>query len=76
MAGIQAAARAHARHHCAAVAEEWVATPLAVRQFLAALLTIVTLQKQQHRHLLTFVTEAIEAHRAGRHAPTLLPTQL
>jgi hypothetical protein len=45
-----------------------------VRQFLAALLTIVTLQKQQHRHLLTFVAEAIEAHRAGRHAPTLLPT--
>ncbi len=33
------------------LAEDWAATPLAVRQFLSALLTVVTLQQQQIAHL-------------------------
>src|SRR5215510_13635098 len=33
------------------LAEDWAATPLAVRHFLSALLTVVSLQQQQIAHL-------------------------
>jgi transposase len=43
-------------------------------RFVERMLTVSATCRQQQRHLLTFVTEAIEAHWAGRLAPTLLPT--
>jgi transposase len=43
-------------------------------RFVERILTVSATCRQQQRHLLTFLTEAIEAHWAGRAAPTLLPT--
>jgi transposase len=43
-------------------------------RFVERILTVSATCRKQQRHLLTFVTEAIEAHWAGRPAPTLLPT--
>ncbi len=43
-------------------------------RFVERILTVSAPCRKQQRHLLTFVTEAIEAHWAGRPAPMLLPT--
>jgi len=43
-------------------------------RFVERILTVSATCRQQERHLLTFVTEAIAAHWAGRPAPALLPT--
>jgi transposase len=45
-------------------------------RFVERMLTVSASCRKQQRHLLTFVTEAIAAHWAGRPAPTLLPTAL
>jgi transposase len=45
-------------------------------QFVERILSVSATCRQQQRHLLTFVTEAISAYWAGRPAPTLLPTAL
>jgi transposase len=45
-------------------------------RFVERILTISATCRKQQRHLLTFVTEAIDAYWAGRPAPTLLPTPL
>jgi transposase len=45
-------------------------------RFVERILTVSATCRKQHRHLLTFVTEAIAAHWAGRPAPTLLSTSL
>jgi len=42
--------------------------------FVERILTVSPTCRQQQRHLLTFVTEAIAAYWAGLLAPTLLPT--
>jgi transposase len=44
--------------------------------FVERILTVSASCRKQQRHLLTFVTEAIAAHWAGRPAPTLLSTPL
>jgi transposase len=41
--------------------------------FVERILSVSATCRQQQRHLLTFVTEAITAYWAGRPAPTLLP---
>ena len=41
--------------------------------FVERILSVSATCRQQHRHLLTFVTEAITAYWAGQPAPTLLP---
>lgn len=41
--------------------------------FVERILSVSATCRQQHQHLLTFVTEAISAYWAGRPAPTLLP---
>jgi transposase len=45
-------------------------------RFVERILTVSATCRKQQRHLLTFVTEAIAAHWAGRPAPTLLSTPL
>jgi transposase len=45
-------------------------------RFVERILTVSATCRKQQRHLLTFVTEAIDAYWAGRPAPTLLPTPL
>jgi transposase len=45
-------------------------------RFVERILTVSATCRKQNRHLLTFVTEAIEAYWAGRPAPTLLSTPL
>jgi transposase len=45
-------------------------------RFVERILTVSATCRKQQRHLLTFVTEAIEAHWAGRPAPTLLSIPL
>jgi transposase len=45
-------------------------------RFVERILTVSASCRKQNRHLLTFVTEAIEAYWAGRPAPTLLSTPL
>lgn len=45
-------------------------------RFVERILTVSATCRKQQRHLLTFVTEAIAAHWAGRSAPTLLSTSL
>jgi transposase len=45
-------------------------------RFVERLLTVSATCRKQQRHLLTFVTEAIAAHWAGRPAPTLLSSAL
>jgi transposase len=45
-------------------------------RFVERILTVSATCRKQQRHLLTFVTEAIEAYWAGRPAPTLLPTPM
>jgi transposase len=42
--------------------------------FVAHILTVTTTCRQQQRHVLTFLTDAVRAHWAGLPAPTLLPT--
>ena len=42
-------------------------------RFVERILNVSATCQKQQRHLLTFVTEAIQAHWAGRPAPTLLP---
>lgn len=42
-------------------------------RFVERILTVSATCRKQERHLLTFVTEAIDAYWAGRPAPTLLP---
>ena len=39
-----------------------------------ALMTVVATRKQQHRHILAYVTAACEAALGGAPAPSLLPT--
>lgn len=43
-------------------------------QFVAHILTVTATCRQQERHVLTFLTEAVAAHWAGRPAPTLITT--
>lgn len=43
-------------------------------RFVERILTVSATCRQQNRHLLTFLTEAIEAYWAGRPAPTLIST--
>jgi transposase len=43
-------------------------------RFVERILTVTTSCRQQERHVLTFLTEAISAHWAGRPAPTLMTT--
>jgi len=43
-------------------------------RFVERILTVSATCRKQQRHLLTFVTEAIDAYWAGRPAPILLPT--
>ena len=45
-------------------------------RFVERILTVSATCRKQQRHLLTFVTEAIEAYWAGRPAPTLLPAPM
>lgn len=42
--------------------------------FVERILTVAATCRQQQRHLLTFLTDAVQAHRAGRPPPSLLPT--
>lgn len=42
-------------------------------QFVEAMMTVVTTLKQQHRHVLAYLTEACEAAYTGLPAPSLLP---
>jgi transposase len=44
--------------------------------FVERILSVSATCRQQHRHLLTFVTEAVAAYWAGLPAPTLFPTAL
>ena len=43
-------------------------------RFVEAMMTVVATLKQQHRHVLDYVTAACEAARWGEPAPSLLPT--
>jgi transposase len=43
-------------------------------QFVARMLTVIATCRQQDRHLLTFLTDAISAHWAGQSAPVLVQT--
>jgi transposase len=45
-------------------------------RFVERILTVSATCRKQQRHLLTFVTAAIEAYWAERPAPTLLPTPI
>lgn len=45
-------------------------------RFVERMLSVSATCRKQQRHLLTFVTEAIEAHWAGRPAPLLFPATL
>lgn len=45
-------------------------------RFVERILSVSATCRKQQRHLLTFVTEAIEAYWAGRPAPILLPATL
>jgi transposase len=45
-------------------------------RFVERILTVSATCRKQQRHLLTFVTEAIAAHWAGRPAPILLSTHM
>ena len=42
-------------------------------RFVERMLTVSATCAQQERHLLTFLTEAVEAHWCGRPAPALVP---
>src|SRR5215468_5463782 len=42
-------------------------------RFVEAMMTVVTTLKQQHRNVLTYLTEACEAAYTGLPAPSLLP---
>jgi transposase len=42
-------------------------------RFVETMLTVIETCRQQKRNLFDYLTQAIEAHRAGRNAPTLLP---
>jgi transposase len=44
--------------------------------FVERILSVSATCRQQQRHLLTFLTEAISAYWAGRPAPALLPAPL
>jgi len=43
-------------------------------RFVEALMTVVATLKQQHRHVLAYLTAACEAAQRGEPAPSLLPT--
>jgi len=43
--------------------------------FVARILTVVATCRQQERHVLTFLTDAVRAHRAGLPAPSLVSTR-
>ena len=43
-------------------------------RFVEAMMTVVATLKQQHRHVLDYVTAACEAALCGEPAPSLLPT--
>src|SRR5262249_37008462 len=45
-------------------------------RFVERILTVSATCRKQHRHLLTFVTQAVEAYWAGCPAPALLPTPI
>lgn len=45
-------------------------------RFVERMLTVSATCRKQNRHLLTFVTEAIDAYWAGQPAPNLLPTPI
>ena len=42
-------------------------------RFVEAMMTVVATLKQQHRHVLTYMTEACQAAYMGLPAPSLLP---
>lgn len=44
------------------------------RRVAERLLTVSATCRQHQRHLLAFLTEAVQAHWAGQPAPKLLPT--
>lgn len=44
-------------------------------RFVERILTVTSTLKLQDRHVLTYLTEAIQAHRRGSAAPSLLPDQ-
>jgi transposase len=44
-------------------------------RFVERILTVTTTLKLQDRHVLTYLTEAIQAHRHGDTSPSLLPEQ-
>ena len=43
-------------------------------QFVARILTVAATCRQQQRHLLGYLTDAVVAHRLGQSAPPLIPT--
>jgi transposase len=43
-------------------------------RYVERMLTVIATCKQQERHLLTFLTDAVEAHWAGTPPPTLIQT--
>jgi transposase len=43
-------------------------------RFVEAMMTVVATLRQQHRHILDYLTAACEATRYGKPAPSLLPT--
>jgi len=45
-------------------------------RFVETMMTVVATLKQQHRHVLTYVTAACEAPLHGKAAPSLLPTPM
>ena len=42
-------------------------------QFVARILTVAATCRQQQRHLLGYLTDAVVAHRLGQSTPVLLP---
>ena len=43
-------------------------------RFVEAMMTVVATLRQQHRHILDYLTAACEATLSGKPAPSLLPT--
>ena len=42
-------------------------------RFVETIMTVVATRKQQHRHVLTYMTDACQAAYTGMPAPSLLP---
>lgn len=45
-------------------------------RFVERMLTVTTTLRQQNRHVLPYLSEALQAHMTGRQAPSLLPETL